>query len=278
MNDFYIIHGWMNRELKLKGTTKEVYAFIYGFSADGNGGCWASEKKIAETIGVTDRSIRNAISELEEKGLIKNIGVSIYKTNTYVAIVPASISSPANAENFSTPENNSAPPRKTFPLRAEKNSANNKEDSKSNNNYNTQICEIFNYWNSLGIVRHRDCSDKIKKAIVKLLTNGRTVESIKKAIYNYYTVLSDTNYFFSYKWTLLEFLSRPNALPQFEEGGSQWERYKNKPVFHKPNAFSDNIVKEETDESARRERYREEMSELLPEERLTYEEWLKINH
>jgi hypothetical protein len=38
----------------------------------------------------------------------------------------------------------------------------------------------------------------------------------------------DKNYFFSYKWTLIEFLTRSNGLPEFLDNGNKWVNYLNR--------------------------------------------------
>ena len=76
-----------------------------------------------------------------------------------------------------------------------------------------EIQEIFNYWNSQKIVVHRILTPHIKGAINARLRNYTELE-IKESINNYRTVLSGTEYWFTYRWTLKDFLSR---------GG--WERF-----------------------------------------------------
>lgn len=68
--------------------------------------------------------------------------------------------------------------------------------------------EIFNYWNSKDIIKHRKLTDKIKRSINGALGNYTQAEIIQ-AIDNYARILASPNdYFFSYKWTLPDFLQR----------------------------------------------------------------------
>ena len=87
--------------------------------------------------------------------------------------------------------------------------------------------KIFDYWNSKKIVVHKKFTEEIDKALTKALSYY-SKEEIGHAIEHYATVYNDKNYFFSYKWTLIEFLSRKNGLPEFLEEGSKWLNYKNR--------------------------------------------------
>jgi len=66
---------------------------------------------------------------------------------------------------------------------------------------------IFNFWNKQKIVEHKKLTDKMKTKINSALKEY-SLEDIKKSISNYSTVLSNKKYFWSYKWTLEDFLVR----------------------------------------------------------------------
>ena len=40
--NYYTVYGWMINRLKLKGTTLQLYAVIYGFSENGENECSGS--------------------------------------------------------------------------------------------------------------------------------------------------------------------------------------------------------------------------------------------
>jgi len=67
--------------------------------------------------------------------------------------------------------------------------------------------EIFNFWNNQKIVKHIKLTDKMKTKINSSLKDY-SLEEIKKAIKNYSIVLKGEKYFWDYKWTLEDFLSR----------------------------------------------------------------------
>lgn len=73
--------------------------------------------------------------------------------------------------------------------------------------------EVFNFWNLKKTITHRKLTTEIEKEITKALENY-SLDEIKTAIDTYATVLEkdvdekDKIYFWSYSWTLSEFLKR----------------------------------------------------------------------
>lgn len=95
------------------------------------------------------------------------------------------------------------------------------------NTITNTISNIFNYWNSKGIISHRELTEDMSKSIEKALKNY-TEEEIKCYIDRYAEVLKDTEYFFSYKWTLAQFLSRKEGISSFTDDGDKWVNYQNR--------------------------------------------------
>lgn len=89
----------------------------------------------------------------------------------------------------------------------------------SNSNSN-----IFNYWNNKDIIKHKELTDAINKAIIKALKTY-TEEEIKEYIDRYDKVLKDKNWYFDTKWTLAEFLTQKNGINDFTDEGSKWINY-----------------------------------------------------
>ena len=87
------------------------------------------------------------------------------------------------------------------------------------------ISNIFNYWNDKNIIRHRELTEDISKSIEKAL-KSYSEEEIKTYIDRYATVIGDKNYFFNYKWSLKDFLSRKDGISAFTDEGSKWVNYK----------------------------------------------------
>ena len=68
--NYYTVYGWMINQLKLKGTTLQLYAVIYGFSENGENECSGSLAYLAETTGCTKQTVLNALNKLEKLGYI----------------------------------------------------------------------------------------------------------------------------------------------------------------------------------------------------------------
>ncbi|MCQ2589308.1 MAG: helix-turn-helix domain-containing protein [Treponema sp.] len=81
--NFYVVQGWMLNELKLKGNELLVYAIIYGFCQNTNV-CYASINYIQNFTGASKPTVIKAIQNLEEKGLIRKVGISEKGTNIYL--------------------------------------------------------------------------------------------------------------------------------------------------------------------------------------------------
>lgn len=75
---------------------------------------------------------------------------------------------------------------------------------------------VFTYWNRKQIIIHREVNADMRTAIIKAVAKY-TLDGVLKAIDCYWNTLHDANAFFSYKWTLLEFLKRGNGIPIFYE-------------------------------------------------------------
>lgn len=104
---------------------------------------------------------------------------------------------------------------------------NNKEYKESGNSdikMNPLYEDIFGFWNSKGIITHCKLTAPILQAIAKAL-KVYTAEDIKKYIDRYTTAYKDDTYYFSYKWTLQEFLSRAGGISAFTDEGSKWLNY-----------------------------------------------------
>ena len=93
------------------------------------------------------------------------------------------------------------------------------------NSISNSISTIFNYWNGKQIIVHRDITDKIKDAICKALKQY-SEEDIILCIERYATIINDKQYFWHYKWSLTDFLSRKDGISSFTDEGSKWNSYR----------------------------------------------------
>ncbi len=87
--------------------------------------------------------------------------------------------------------------------------------------------QIFDYWNSKKIVVHKNMTQELIKVLDETL-KLYSKEEVGHAIKHYAEMYHDKNYFFKYKWTLIEFLTRSNGLPEFLENGNKWVNYLNR--------------------------------------------------
>ena len=81
----------------------------------------------------------------------------------------------------------------------------NNNDNNDNNDNN--ILLVFSFWNEQKIITHKKLTDKIK-AKIKAKLSDYSLEDIKQSIVNYKKILEGKEYFWSYKWTLEDFLQR----------------------------------------------------------------------
>lgn len=109
------------------------------------------------------------------------------------------------------------------------------------------IYSVFDHWNTKNIIKHKKLTDKLASHINARLKDGYTADEIIGAIDNYATVLHGEDYFWTYKWTLEQFLTR--GLDRF--------RSENKPLdnFRSTQSLRDNIrPKGDAEDEKRKER------------------------
>ena len=86
------------------------------------------------------------------------------------------------------------------------------------------IQSVFDFWNEQNIIVHRELTTPLITAIKKAVAEY-SESSVKEFIKRYKTVLDDRSYFFSYKWSLLDFLTRKSGIAAFTDEGSKWADY-----------------------------------------------------
>ena len=72
-NNYYTVQGWMINRLKLSGNDLIVYAIIYGFSQDSKSKFKGSCQYLADSVGVSKRSIIRILQKLVEKGYLQKL-------------------------------------------------------------------------------------------------------------------------------------------------------------------------------------------------------------
>jgi hypothetical protein len=86
--------------------------------------------------------------------------------------------------------------------------------------------ELFDLWNSLGIVKHRKLTGDMTRAI-KATSRDFSAAEISQAMRNYAQIVNDEQCYFDYRWTMKDFLKRglekfldlEVALKNYRKGG-----------------------------------------------------------
>jgi len=89
--------------------------------------------------------------------------------------------------------------------------------------YTPDELEILELWNAEEIIKHTE-SEPLKKEIAKALKKPGK-EKVILAITQYSRLLHDSDFYYSNKFTLINFLKQKNALPNFLSDGQMWINY-----------------------------------------------------
>ena len=145
-------------------------------------------------------SISTWLQELEKYGYLKRIK---YKRDDGTWAIDYELSIPENPVLDNPGPENPGP----------ENPETNKEGSTKKEIQTRIYSNILSVWNEQEIIRHRNYT-AFKKQIDKRLKTF-SEEEIIQSIRNYGSILNDAACFFSYKWTLWEFIQRENGMPVF---------------------------------------------------------------
>lgn len=197
---FAVIPAKVRYDKRLNSTAKLLYAEITCL-VNKKGYCWATNKYFSELYEVSDDTIRRYLTQLEEAGYIRR--VMIYKEDSK-EILERRI----YIDEIDTESN----PVTIKPAEPTTNGDEN---------------EIFEYWNTKGLVKHKKINKNISEAISKALKEYE-IDDILDAIDNYEEVVHDQTYFFDTIWPLDKFLKQQNALPEFLNEGAKWLSYANR--------------------------------------------------
>jgi len=98
-----------------------------------------------------------------------------------------------------------------------------KEQSSQHIHLNIISNNIYSHWNSKKIIIHKLLTKDMEKAIEKVLKKYSENE-IVQAIDTYSEIL-ESDFYFNYKWSLMDFMNRKNGLITFMEDGSNKVNY-----------------------------------------------------
>lgn len=133
---------------------------------------------------------------------------------------------------------------------------------------------IYSHWNSKKIITHKSITQEMEKSIEKSL-KLYSEEQIINAIDTYSEIL-ESDFYFSYKWSLCDFFNRKNGISTFMEEGSNkvnyqsWKKEREQNANTRGNSFRDRgcfnegaeKIKIELPEREHRHYTNEELAEL----------------
>lgn len=97
----------------------------------------------------------------------------------------------------------------------------------------TDIKDIIDFWNSLQLTECKIITNEIVK-LIELAIKEKSKDEVMEFMNRYNAVTNDPNYFWSYSWNLVSFLTYPKTkkkfvkMLQFYDDGEKWIDYNNK--------------------------------------------------
>lgn len=246
MNNYTTVYHKGRIELGLTNNEYCIADIICKLSSnpEGTGWCYASKQKMSGFIGISRQSVIKIIKKLEFLKLVeRNQETNHLKTtkkwyDTIIIGCKESLRGVNKVNTFS---------KKTVQDSVKKVNENRKESLHNNNNIailnNNIYNSIFDHWNSLEIVVHKNLSPVAKKAIHKILKDHTDIE-LKDAMNKYKTVISDQSYYFNYTWGLENFLKRKGGFKDFLSSGEKWLNYKKDANRFNDGRSGENIIKD----------------------------------
>lgn len=102
---------------------------------------------------------------------------------------------------------------------------NNDNNANNDKNENKPSRErvLFDFWNSQGIIKHKEFQKYKPNLTAKL--NFYSIEKIKEAIWNYKAIRESPDHWLTYRWSLYEFLTRKTGFDHFLSEANPFEAY-----------------------------------------------------
>ena len=218
---------------------KMMFIYLLSFDYSGEGIAFPSKTRIMRELNMGDTKYNRIMTELkelklitvtQEKGENGRFAHNVYILENIFEKIDEINSTAMRFYEPGEPEPRSSEPGYHTPNNTNNinntniyNNTNNIKKDISNNNEE----EIFEYWNTKGLVKHKKINKNIQEAISKALKEY-DIDDILDAIDNYEEVVHDQTYFFDTIWPLDKFLKQQNALPEFLNEGAKWLSYANR--------------------------------------------------
>ena len=213
---------------------REIYIQMKKIAGE-SGTCWTSRKTLSEKCGMSISKLGKSLKYLVENKWIEKVGEKkiiteggMQETNEYKITNLWEKNSEYYAEKNKGRVPQTLPTDKgrvpqTYQGRVpqtykEEPSIKEEPIIDSFQDLQTPEQEIFHYWNSKNIVIHRMLRNDMKSEIKKSL-KLYPINELKYIIDLYDIILKGEEYFWSYKWNLIDFLRR--GLKQFEGKSAQ---------------------------------------------------------
>jgi hypothetical protein len=96
-----------------------------------------------------------------------------------------------------------------------------KKEKKIQPEFDIEVQSIFNFWNSLDLTKHKELTTGLQFTINNAL-GYVSEEKLKQTITNYSEIVKSDLYFFKYKWSLADFLTRGLSAGGLENKKGFW--------------------------------------------------------
>lgn len=201
-----------NEELDLK--EKGLLLVIFRYVNYKTGYADPSRALIKKLTGIKkDETLDKILDSLIEKEFIIR-EVTRGKRSKYFIIIP--LKNGGTPKNGGAPNNSSTPPLKNGGTLPPKNGGQKENKRKVKEN-------IYSHWNSKKIIFHKLLTTDMEKAIEKALKKYSESEIVQAM--NTYSEILESDFYFNYKWNLVDFLNRKNGISTFMEDGSNKANY-----------------------------------------------------
>lgn len=183
-------------------------------------GCFITGRKsIAGDTGQNESAIYRNLKVLKKLNMI-----SVKSNNKYSVVKVLNYGVYQGSETESEQPVNNQRTTSEQPVNTDKNVKNNKNDKNVKKDiYTPDELEVLSCWNAEEIIKHTE-SEPLKKEIAKAL-KSQSKEKVILAITQYSTLLHDTQFYYSNRFTLTNFLKQKNGLPNFLSDGQIWTNY-----------------------------------------------------